>query len=414
MRMWRLLLPLLVCIPLAGCARPAAVLSPEQLESAGRGLERLDRVSDSALRVQIESWEDELAKKQDRRARDEAGRLHFLIGYAYERMGRYSRAVEAYGRAGASGYSYMAMFRKADIERLELQNGKAASGSYSRGAPPSPVIQGWIRVSRSDPERSVLASDAGGRLVLLPLQPECRKRLDAIHRDTALYKFIDAVVRLMGGNPRYSHALALIFLALAVKIVTTPLTNMSMRSMRRMQALQPLITELQEKYKNDRQAIAKEQWALMRKHKVNPMGGCLPMLIQMPILLVMWRGIQGYIWRLSPARFLWIKSLAQPDMPLLLMYAFSMYLSQKLTTMPTADPKQQQMQKTMMWMMPVLFTTMLSTMQSAFILYWLAYNVFFTAHQYFLVRQPAPAIQPEQAPQSPGPPPRLRSRKKKR
>ena len=84
-----------------------------------------------------------------------------------------------------------------------------------------------------------------------------------------------------------------------------------------------------------------------------------------------------------------------PDYPLLLLYAFSMYVSQKLTAMPAADPQQQQMQNTMALMMPVMFTFLFASLPSAFILYWFAYNVLITGHQYLLMRRPLPSLEEE-------------------
>jgi YidC/Oxa1 family membrane protein insertase len=416
-RLARLLVALVLLVPLAGCAKGPVFLSEAQLKSVGVDLEALERTGPAALDRKVGEYEDSLGKMQDKRDREVTGRLALLIGYAYERGGKFGKATAAYSMARGTAYGYVAAFRMGEIARLESNDERQAEKNYNQAVPAHPAVLGWIRVAEHDGEHSVLANQVGGRLVLRPLQEEARIRLDGIYRKTTSYHFIDWLVHLFGKRPAYSCGLALIFLALAVKIATTPLTNISFRSMRKMQALQPHIKELQAKHGKDREALAREQFALMRKYKINPMGGCLPLLVQMPILIYMYRAIQHYIYPLSKASFLWAPSLAQPDMPLLILYAVSMYLSQKLTAMPSADPQQQQMQKTMTWMMPLLFTTMLSTLPSALILYWLSYNVFFTAHQVWLMRQPLPALQTQPGNEKTipsGPPPRLRPKRKKR
>jgi len=408
------LLPLL---SLAGCGRGPVVLSDEQVRSVGRELDALERLPSAPLDSKVAEYRRILAEMQDKGSREEAGRVSLLMGYAFERQGKFPEADSAYQRAGGSGCGYAAAFRMGEIARLERADLGQAERAYNNAVPPLPGVKGWMRVTGSDGKRPVLANQVGGRLELVELQEEARKRLDAIYQGTTSYRFIDYVVRLLGNRPEFSHALALLLLALLIKIVTTPLTNMSFRSMRRMQALQPLFKDLQARLGKDREAAAREQFALMRKHKVNPMGGCLPMLVQMPILIWMYRAIQHYIYRLHDARFLWVPSLAQPDLPLLLLYALSMYVSQKALTMPSPDPQQQKTQQMMTWMMPLFLTTVLATVASAFILYWLAFNVCITAHQMWMMRRPLPVIEPQQADQRPapaGPPPRLRPKRKKR
>jgi YidC/Oxa1 family membrane protein insertase len=189
---------------------------------------------------------------------------------------------------------------------------------------------------------------------------------------------------LFGG---YGAAVALIFLALLVKIVTIPTTTASFRGMRDMQRIQPLIKELQEKYKDDKQKFAEEQMKLMKEHKVNPAGSCLPMLIQIPIFIVVYQAVQVYTAGFTDAHFIWVKSLAAPDTILLLLYAASMIVSQKLMATPSADPQQKMMQTQMTYFMPIFFLLVLGGMPSAFVLYWFFLNVFSSLHQYYLMQK---------------------------
>jgi YidC/Oxa1 family membrane protein insertase len=418
---------------LTGCARVAPPLSPQDVQGVGEDMQRLQRMPDHMIQAQIEKWRSEAyslteagSSKRSAENTQAVGRLSFLIGYAQERLGDFDRSLGSYHKAQASGYGPLAAFRQGEINRLEKNDDKAAERAYQVVSSRMGRSDGWVRVDPYSPntiekERSVLASEEQGELRLRPLRLAAMVRLDRLQRHKWSYNAMDRLVRLMGSNPSYSHALALILLALLVRIATTPLTNISLRSMKRMQELQPHIQELQKRYGDDKQAMAREQWNLMRKHKVNPAGGCLPMLIQMPILIYLYSAIRSYAYRFTEARFLWIRSLAQPDLPLLILYGVSMFLSQRLTTIPSADPQQQQTQRMMSWLMPAMLVSFLSSLPSAFILYWFSFNVFFTAHQWYMLRraEEKPALAeaglPHSGPPRTGPPgPPRRPKKKKR
>ncbi len=189
-----------------------------------------------------------------------------------------------------------------------------------------------------------------------------------------------------------------------------------------MQAVQPELKKLQEKYKGDKQKLAKEQMELFKRHGVNPAASCLPMLIQMPILIGVYYGIRSFVFRFENVSFLYIESLANPDVvrigetlwpgPLLLLYGVSMYFSQKLISTPAATPEQQQQQKLMAFMMPVLLVLILKALPAAFILYWFLQNILMTGHQYLITRPQRLAMagaggggEPRApAPSAPGPP----------
>ena len=404
--------------------RPQAALPPKELAQLGEMLERLDAAGDQAVRDLRHEWEDDLRKLEAQAKPDqvERARLQFAIAYAFECEEQYREAVGGYKDAAKGPLGVQASFRNAEVQLLALKGRKAAIGAYNQAAMAVPDVRLWLRAA---PEMgrpqvapdlewpSVLASASFGTLMLVPAADAARMRLDLLQRGDWRYRAISSFVNLLGGNPNYSHALALMLIAVIVKLVTTPLTSSSFRSIRAMQSLQPLIKELQAKHKGDRQALAGEQMRLFKKYKINPLGGCLPMLVQMPILIGVYQGIRFYIYQLANAKFLWIKNLAMADMPLLIMYALSLYVSQKLTTMPQADPQQQQMQNTMTIMMPLMLTVLFASLPAAFILYWFFYNILITAHQYYLTRQPAPLPQP--APEAgDGRPGKGRPRRKKK
>ena len=409
-----------------GCMRrPQGPLPPGELSQVTQMLEQVEQASPQQVRDQRHRWDDELKKLSAQEKPDQFRKasIGFAIAYALERDQQYREAIAAYQQAGAL-LGVQAAFRIGEINLLGLNDRKAAIGAYNQASGSLPAAEAWERtapetgrprVSGGIVWPSVLASASSGRLTEVSVAYAAQMRLDLLQRGDWRYKAIGTIVRLAGGNRKYSYGLALLLIAILVKVVTWPLTSSSFRSIRAMQSLQPLIKGLQEKHKGDRQALGAEQMRLFKKHKINPLGGCLPMLIQMPILIGVYQGIRFYQFQLHNAQFLWVKNLALPDIPLLIMYALSMYVSQKLTTMPQADPQQQQMQNTMTIMMPLMFTVLFASLPAAFILYWFFYNILITAHQYYLMRQPTPvlaaAAEPSSAPTAKGGPPRRRRKR---
>jgi len=184
-------------------------------------------------------------------------------------------------------------------------------------------------------------------------------------------------------------------------------TQHQYRTMKDMQAIQPELKRLQEKYKAEPQKLQQEQMELFRRHKVNPLGGCLPLIIQMPILWAIWSTIKGHEAIFEKATFLWIgsplshsypqyfaKNLAKPDILLLLLYGYSMYLSQKTVTV---DPAMAKNQAFMNLVMPILFTWMMYQwhLPCALVLYWLVFNLLTIVHQAVMLRQPSSVVIPE-------------------
>lgn len=110
------------------------------------------------------------------------------------------------------------------------------------------------------------------------------------------------------------------------------------------------------------------------------------MLLQMPIIILLWQAIARYQYPLSQESFLWIKSLADADTPLAVIYAVSLWLSSKLTMVPAADPQQEATQKMMATMMPLMFFVLFKGYASGFILGWLFFNILTTAQQWHLNR----------------------------
>jgi YidC/Oxa1 family membrane protein insertase len=183
---------------------------------------------------------------------------------------------------------------------------------------------------------------------------------------------------------RYVHnyGIAIIIITVLIKIIFYPLTYKSYKSMKDMQKLQPKMAELKEKYKNDKDALNKAVMQLYQTHKVNPLGGCLPMLFQMPIFIALYRALMSSI-ELRHAPFIfWIQDLSAKDpyyvTPLVM--GATMFIQQKMTPATGMDPAQAKM----MLALPVVFTVMFINMPSGLVIYWLVNNILTIAQQAYI------------------------------
>jgi len=176
---------------------------------------------------------------------------------------------------------------------------------------------------------------------------------------------------------------AIILLTVIIKILFFPLTQKSFKSMRNMQKLQPKMKLLQERYKNDKTKMNEELIALYKQHKVNPLGGCLPMVLQIPVFIALYKVLLESI-ELKGAPFIfWITDMSVKDpyyiTPVLM--GLSMFAQQKLSP-SSADP----MQKNMMLLLPVVFTVMFLNFPSGLVIYWLVNNLLSILQQYYVNR----------------------------
>ncbi|MCK9265871.1 membrane protein insertase YidC [bacterium] len=180
---------------------------------------------------------------------------------------------------------------------------------------------------------------------------------------------------------------AIVFLTLLIKIVFFPLTKSSLKSMKALQKLRPYMTEVQKKYKDNPQQMQKEMMNLYKDYKINPLGGCIPMLLQFPIFIGFFLALRSSIFFRGASFGLWIKDLSVPDslfqvsgftvnvLPLI-MAATSLW-QQKLTPQ---DPSQ----KTLTFMMPIMFLFLFYNFSSGLLLYWITMNVASLVEQYFI------------------------------
>lgn len=180
----------------------------------------------------------------------------------------------------------------------------------------------------------------------------------------------------------HNYGLAIICLTLLLKIVTYPLTYKSMKSMKKMAALQPQLQKIRERYKDDREALNREMLTMMKSHGYNPMAGCLPMIIQMPIFFALYRVLYSSIELYHAPFFLWIHDLSSRDpfyvTPVLL--SLTMFVQQKLTPNTATDPAQAKM----MQLMPLIFGAFMLTLPSGLTVYMLVNAIASIAQQMIL------------------------------
>jgi len=223
-------------------------------------------------------------------------------------------------------------------------------------------------------------------------------RVDWIARQ--MMKLFTALYTLFG-----SYGLAVILMTLVVKLSLHPIQRKMMVSMNKVQKLQPELSKIREKYANQKspesqQKLFAEQQDLMKKAGANPVAGCLPMLIQIPIFSALY-GIFNHAFEIRGAQFLWIKDLSQQDtlvklsfkLPLLgtdainllpILYTAMMILQTKMTPAPKNEDPQAEMSRKMMVYMPLIFFFLFYTMPSGLVLYFAASAMFSIAETYYI------------------------------
>lgn len=226
----------------------------------------------------------------------------------------------------------------------------------------------------------------------------------------------------------HNYGVAIILLTILIRLILYPLMQKQMVSMREMQKIQPLMKAVQEKYKNDKERLNKELMALYKEHKVNPMGGCLPLLIQMPILILLFQTLRVFKYHIPNTEiieggFLWIASqynviengetIAKAGLALserLIHFGIfgieyigilpflvggSMYIQQKMTSTSGTAGKDggsaQQTQKMMTIMMPLMIGFMSFSLPSGLTLYWFTSTLLGIGQQY-LINKKTPTI----------------------
>jgi len=248
---------------------------------------------------------------------------------------------------------------------------------------------------------------------LLYAGPLNEKEITAVSEDMAGivdYGFFGGVSKVLLKILRTFHritrswGLAIILLTVTINIILLPLTMKSFSSMQQMKQVQPHIQKLKELHKDNPQKLNKETMELYKKYNVNPLGGCLPMLLQMPIFISLYQGLMRSV-ELKGSAFLWIKDLSKPDavplpwtLPVLgasvnilpLLMVGMMLVQQKATQGSSAaamTDEQANQQKMMMFMFPLFFGFLFYKMPSGLVLYWLTNTILMTSEQFMMNRR---------------------------
>lgn len=212
-----------------------------------------------------------------------------------------------------------------------------------------------------------------------------------------------ALVNLIAGILRFfyeltvsigfpSYAVAIIILTLVIKLILYPLTHRQMHSMKKMQGIQPKIQEIQLKYKNNPEIANQLIMEMYKENNVNPLAGCLPLLLQMPILYALFQTLQKFQYSDIGAGFFWITHLKNPD-PIVLpiIVALTTFLQSKITTPAGAktDGSPASSQKMMLYFMPLFIGWLSRSFPAGLSIYWIFSNTFGILQQMYINRQPA-------------------------
>lgn len=257
----------------------------------------------------------------------------------------------------------------------------------------SKTADGHYRFGYTSPIQSVAPGETGVWRSQFYAGPKDQKRLEEIAPNLnltidygflwwlaiPLFLLLDWLHGLVG-----NWGIAIILLTVVVKAVLYPLSAAGYKSMANMRRVAPQLKKIQERYANDREKLSREMMALYKKEGANPLGGCLPMLLPMPIFIALyWVLFESVELRQAPF-FFWIEDLAQMDpyfiLPLLM--GASTYWMQSLNPQ-VGDPMQQKMMK----MMPIMFTVLFLFFPAGLVLYWLINNVLSIAQQQFVYKQ---------------------------
>jgi YidC/Oxa1 family membrane protein insertase len=426
MRITRLIVALIaammIVVLVAGCSTAPKVDDPDRAIKEARAL-----VAKAAKE-----------KDSDKQKEDYSGGPKDKLGGA---IGRYNAVVNQFKDSPRGAQALFELGVLYETAQGKTKNLKQAYTEFST------LLNRFDRKRAELTQRGYLANEIE-QVQSLASQARVKKKNVAVELDVQnskyklfgvlnLYKVMDFLVNITGKRPAFSYWFAIILVTFMVKILITPLTKAQFKAMKEMQKISPLVKEIQEKYKGDQQAIGAKTMDLYKEHHINPFASCLPMLVQMPILMLLYYMIRTYEYQFAKGTFLWIGSslkhmydfnvpmgaggtvwvtagnLSEPDLILVVLYVISMYISTKLSNV---DPTQAEQQKMMAVVMPVMFAFIFAGFPSAFLLYWLVFNILQTVQQYMILHkhgEPVPAVGPAlpETPSDDTPRPRRRRRR---
>lgn len=200
-----------------------------------------------------------------------------------------------------------------------------------------------------------------------------------------LTKFLTTLYQLTVtiGIPNYG--LAIILFTVIVRLLMFPLSLRQSRMTKSMQLIQPKIQQLQQQYKNSPEILNREIAAMYKKYNANPVTGCLPMLIQMPILFALFQALRDFQYEALGSTFFWVPNLSQPDKIILpILVAITSYIQSKITmaASPQTGASAQSMTITMLYVMPLMIGWMSRNFAAGLAIYWVAFNTLGAALQY--------------------------------
>lgn len=205
------------------------------------------------------------------------------------------------------------------------------------------------------------------------------------------FNYLHGVIAVVFPNKNISYGLAIIAFTAIIRVLLLPLTIKQTKSQVKMQEIQPKIKELQTKYKNDPQKLQQETMKMYKENDASPFAGCLPLIIQMPILFALFAMFNG-LTEIKGVSFLWIRDLFLPDRPfpslpwlsiLPLLSGATTYLSSKMMA-PPANSDQAKQTTSMNTMMAVVLTFMSYNFKSGLVLYWVTQNLFQMGQTYVM------------------------------
>lgn len=196
-------------------------------------------------------------------------------------------------------------------------------------------------------------------------------------------------ITVMIGVP--SYALAIIILTVLLKLALYPLSVKQMESMKGMQVIQPKVQEIQKKYKNDKEKMNKAVMDLYKEYNINPAAGCLPLIIQMPILIGLFQALRDFAFEpAAHATFFWISSLNDPDPYFILpvLVAGATFLQSKMTTPTTGSAANNSTTMMMMYFMPLFIGYISMKFAAGLALYWVVFNLLGALQQFLINKKP--------------------------
>lgn len=169
-----------------------------------------------------------------------------------------------------------------------------------------------------------------------------------------------------------SYGLAIVIMTIIVKLILYPLTKKQIESTKAMMSIQPKMKEIQEKYKDDKQRLNMELANLYKNEGVNPLAGCLPLLVQMPIMIGIFYGIRDFSYA-GPSNFLWMESISNPDPMYILpvLSALTTFIQSKQTMPDTSSPQN----KIMLYFMPLFIGYISLNFPAGLVIYWVVMNI---------------------------------------